>query len=69
VIAGASGPTSQLAAAVTIACLESCLTGQLEPGVHLVGGSSLDSPALLRRVVELGVRLQEYTGVARSTAW
>ena len=69
VIAGASGPTSQLAAAVTVACLQSCLTGQVEPGVHLVGGPTLDPPALLRRVVALGVRLQEYTGVARSTAW
>ena len=69
VIAGAAGPTSQLAAAVTVACLESCLAGQLAPGVHLVGGASLDPPALLRRVVELGVRLQEYTGVARATAW
>ncbi len=68
VIAGASGPTSQLAAVVTVACLESCLTGRLEPGVHLLGGPTLDSPALLRRAVALGVRLQEYTGVARSTA-
>ncbi len=69
VIAGASGPTSELAAAVTVACLEACLTGQLAPGVHVVGEQSLDPPSLLRRVVDLGVRLQEYTGVARSSAW
>jgi hypothetical protein len=67
IIAGASGHTSQLAAAVTVACLESCLAG-LEPGVHLLGGPTLDSPALLRRAVALGVRLQEYTGVARATS-
>jgi hypothetical protein len=69
VIAGASGPTSELAAAVMVACLESCLTGRLDPGVHIVGGRSLDPPALLRRAVELGVHLQEFTGVARSSAW
>jgi hypothetical protein len=68
VVAGASGPTSQLAAAVTVACLESCLAGRLEPGVHLLGGPTLDSPALLRRAVSLGVRLQEFTGVARPSA-
>jgi hypothetical protein len=69
VIAGASGPTSELAAAVTVACLEACLTGGLAPGVHVVGDPSLDPPTLLRRAVELGVRLQEFTGVARSSAW
>lgn len=69
VIAGASGPTGDLAAAVTTACIEACLAGAIQPGVHLVGGSTLDSAALLRRAVELGVRLQEFTGVARSSAW
>lgn len=69
VIAGASGPTRDLAAAVTTSCIEACLAGSIEPGVHLLGGSTLDSPALLRRVVELGVHLQEFTGVARSSAW
>ncbi len=69
VIAGASGPTSDLAAAVTVACLEACLTRDLASGLHVVGGASLDPPTLLRRAVELGVRLQEFTGVARSSAW
>ena len=41
----------------------------IEPGVHVVGGPTLDAPALLRRTVELGVQLQEFTGVARSSAW
>ena len=68
IIAGAAGHTSQLAAAVTVACLEHGFAGRLEPGVHILGGPTLDSPALLRRSVALGVRLQEYTGVARSTA-
>jgi hypothetical protein len=69
VIAGASGPTGDLAAAVTTACIEACLTGSIEPGVHLVGEPALDPQSLLRRAVALGVRLQEFTGVARSSAW
>ncbi|MEO8268014.1 MAG: hypothetical protein ABI706_21130 [Ilumatobacteraceae bacterium] len=69
VIAGASGPTSHLAAAVTSACIEACLGGTIEPGVHVVGGATLDPPKLLRRAVELGVQLQEFTGVARSSTW
>jgi hypothetical protein len=69
VIAGASGPTGDLAAAVTTACVEACLTGSIAPGVHVVGEATLDPQALLRRTVALGVRLQEFTGVARSSAW
>lgn len=69
VIAGASGPTSAIAAAVAVGCVEACVDGSVEPGVHLVGGSTLDSGALLRRAVELGVKLQEFTGVARGSAW
>ena len=68
-IAGASGPTGDLAAAVASACIEVCLAGSVEPGVHLVGGSTLDAPALLRRAVEFEVQLQEFTGVARSSTW
>ncbi|HEX3088307.1 MAG TPA: hypothetical protein VHQ23_06600 [Ilumatobacteraceae bacterium] len=68
-IAGASGPTGDLAAAVASACIETCLAGGAEPGVHLVGGASLDAPDLLRRAVDLGVVLQEFTGVARSSTW
>ena len=37
-IAGASGPVGELAAAVMVACLEACLTKQLAAGVHVVGG-------------------------------
>ncbi len=68
-VAGASGPTGDLAAAVATACIEACLAGSVEPGVHVVGGASTDAPALLRRAVDLGVQLQEFTGVARSSAW
>jgi hypothetical protein len=68
-VAGASGPTGDLAAAVAAACIEVCLTGSVEPGVHVVGDASIDAPALLRRAVALGVQLQEFTGVARSSTW
>lgn len=68
-IAGAAGPTGDLAAAVASVYIEACLAGDVEPGVHLVGGSSTDAPALLQRAVALGVQLQEFTGVARSSTW
>lgn len=69
VIAGASGRTADLAAAVMVASIEACLAGGLEPGLHVVGEPALDPPRLLRRATELGVHLQEFTGVARTTAW
>jgi hypothetical protein len=69
VIAGASGPTADLAAAVTAACVDACLSGSLGRGVHLVGEASLDPAAMLRRVLDRGVQLQEFTGVARSSSW
>lgn len=68
-IAGASGPAADLAAAVVVACLEVCISGSIEPGLHLVGGSTIESRRLLRRVTELGVKLQEFTGVARASTW
>ena len=69
VIAGASGPTGDLAAAVTAACVEACLMGSVAPGVHVVGQATLDPPSMLRRAVERGVQLQEFTGMARSSSW
>jgi hypothetical protein len=69
VIAGASGSTRDLAAAVAVACIDACLAGSIEPGVHLLGGPTTDPPSLLRRAAALGVRLQEFTGLARSDAW
>jgi hypothetical protein len=37
--------------------------------VHVVGEASVDPPAMLRRALERGVQLQEFTGVARSSSW
>jgi len=69
VIAGASGPTGDLAAAVTASCVDACLAGSVAPGMHVVGEASLDPSAMLRRAVDRGVQLQEFTGVARSSTW
>jgi hypothetical protein len=69
VIAGASGRTADIAAAVTVACVEACARDQVRPGLHLLGEAGLDSTTLLRRASELGVRLQEFTGVAGAFAW
>jgi len=69
VIAGASGRTGDLAAAVTAAGVEACLAGSIAPGVHVVGEASLDPSSMLRRAALRGVQLQEFTGVARSSAW
>jgi hypothetical protein len=68
-IAGASGATGDLAATVATVCIEACMSRSIEPGLHVLGGATLDSPALLLRAVELGVHLQEFTGLARPTAW
>jgi hypothetical protein len=68
-IAGASGPTGDLAGAVVAACVQQCVLGAIEPGVHVLGGPALDPGRLLRRVVEFGVGLQEFTGLARPTSW
>ncbi len=68
-IAAASGPIGDLAAAVASACIEACLTGSIEPGVHLLGGPTFQPTALLRRAATLHVRLQEFTGLARPSAW
>lgn len=68
VIAGASGHTADLAAAVTAAAVEQCLIGAA-PGLHLVGSTTFAPQQLLRRVAGLGVHLEEFTGVARASAW
>jgi hypothetical protein len=52
-----------------MASIEACVHGTVAPGLHVLGASGIDSVALLRRTIELGVRLQEFTGVARATAW
>lgn len=68
-IAGAAGPAGDLAAAVCVASLEQVVRGALEPGAHCTADPVVDSVALLHRATTLGVRVQEFTGIARSTSW
>jgi hypothetical protein len=35
----------------------------------VVGEAALDPSSMLRRAVDRGVQLQEFTGVARSSTW
>lgn len=72
-MAGAAAPTAVLAAAVA-AATAGCLADRtaralLPPGVHGTADSALEGLELLRRATEFGVRVQEFTGVARATSW
>jgi len=69
VIAGAAGHIGDLAAAVCAATVLQVLAHGLPPGVHMPGGESLVRLDLLHHATELGVRVQEFTGVARATSW
>ena len=72
VIAGASGATADLAAAVCAATTLQVLVhgreavggGVWSPADHAVAG--LD---VLHHATRLGVRVQEFTGVARASSW
>jgi hypothetical protein len=68
-VAGASGPAGDIAAATCAATVLACVEHRLEPGVHVLGSASVAPLDLLARIGELGVRLQEFTGVPRATAW
>ena len=69
VIAGAAGHTGDLAAAVCAAIVLQMLAHGLAAGVHMPGSESLDALDLLHHATDLGVRVQEFTGVARATSW
>lgn len=71
VIAGAAGATADLAAAVCASAAMAVLDAgdRLAPGVHTTADDSLAPLDLLARTSELGVRLQEFTGVARASSW
>jgi hypothetical protein len=66
-IAGASGPVGALAGAVAAASVLRLLDDDLAVGVHQPCSSALDPPAMLRRLHDLGLVLQEFTGVPRAT--
>jgi hypothetical protein len=69
VIAGAAGRTAELAAAVCAAAVEACAEGLVPAGVHTPADPALEPAGLLARAVGHGVRIQEFTGVARPSTW
>lgn len=73
VIAGAAAPAADLAAAVAattaIAVLDRHPVTALAAGVHCPGDEALEGLDLLDQVTRLGVRVQEFTGLARATSW
>lgn len=68
VIAGAAGHTGDLAAVCSAVVLRLLADG-ITPGVHTPGDDALDALDLLHHATALGVRVQEFTGVARATSW
>lgn len=69
VIAGAAGHTGDLAAAVCSAVVLQLLAHGLPPGAHAPGDEALDALDLLHHATTQGVRVQEFTGVARPSGW
>ena len=67
-IAGAAAPAAELAAAVCMATLERVVQGLVEPGAHCTADTAVDPAAVLHRSTNFGVRVQEFTGIARSAA-
>lgn len=69
VIAGAAAPTADVAAAVCAATAMQVAAQGLEPGVHALGDAAVARLDLLHHATVLGVRVQEFTGVAKATGW
>jgi NADP oxidoreductase coenzyme F420-dependent len=65
-VIGASGDVADLAAAVSAAVAMRALADRPSAGVHVLGGGTLDDAAILATACSVGVRLQEFTGVATS---
>lgn len=69
VIAGAAGQAAQLAAAVCAAGVLRLLEVGLPAGVHSTADPAVQVLDLLHHATRLGVRVQEFTGVARPASW
>jgi len=69
VIAGAAGATADLAAAVCAATALRLLAVGAPAGVHSLSDESVQHLDVLHHATTLGVRVQEFTGVARATHW
>jgi len=62
-IVGIAELVGTAASATASAFAVEAVMGRLSGGVHRAGDASLDTFGLLRTVSQLGVRLQEFTGV------
>ena len=69
VIAGAAGHIADLAGGVAAATALQVLAHGLPAGVHAVSDEALVPLHLLHHATSLGVRVQEFTGVARASSW
>ena len=69
VIAGASGATADLAASVCAATVTQLLLQGAPGGVWSLADATLEPLRVLHHATRLGVRVQEFTGVARATSW
>lgn len=68
-ILGAAGRVAELAGATAAATAQWLATTAVTPGVFGLADEAVDAAAVLANGQALGVRLQEFTGVARATAW
>lgn len=69
VIAGAAGHIADLAGGVAAATALQMLAHGLPAGVHAVSDEAVVPLHLLHHATSLGVRVQEFTGVARASSW
>lgn len=69
VIAGAAGHTADLAGGVAAAAALRVLAHGLPAGVHAISDESVAPLHVLHHATSLGVRVQEFTGVARVASW
>ena len=69
VIAGAAGHTGHIAGAVLAATALQLLNHHVAVGVHALGDAALDELEVLRHATGFGLRVQEFTGLARATSW
>ncbi len=69
VMAGSAAPTAELAAAVAVAVAIGVISNPPSAGVYSTADAALEPLDLLRVATEFGVRIQEFTGVARATSW
>ncbi len=69
VVIGAAGRVADLAGAVAAATAVEVAARQPPDGVVVLGDTTVDAAAILGRAQRFGVVLQEFTGLARATAW